>query len=123
MENHESKICASCGRTIEWRKKWERDWGSVRYCSERCRRAKRDRDPSLEGEILARLDERGAGKTICPSELLDEAAKQDPARMEEVREAARRLVAKGIIEITQKGKAVDPSNFRGPIRLRKLEKK
>jgi hypothetical protein len=34
------KICAVCGREFAWRKKWERDWESVRYCSERCRRAK-----------------------------------------------------------------------------------
>ncbi|WP_243760130.1 DUF2256 domain-containing protein [Deinococcus radiodurans] len=23
---------------FSWRKKWERDWDNVRYCSERCRR-------------------------------------------------------------------------------------
>ncbi|NCP82676.1 MAG: DUF2256 domain-containing protein, partial [Rhodoferax sp.] len=22
-----------------WRKKWERDWDNVKYCSERCRRS------------------------------------------------------------------------------------
>ncbi|MAC07058.1 MAG: hypothetical protein CMN38_00790 [SAR116 cluster bacterium] len=31
-----SKICASCGRPFTWRKKWERDWEQVRYCSKRC---------------------------------------------------------------------------------------
>ena len=34
-----SKICASCGLPFNWRKKWERDWVSVKYCSDRCRRA------------------------------------------------------------------------------------
>jgi hypothetical protein len=29
------KSCAVCGRAITWRKKWERDWESVRYCSDR----------------------------------------------------------------------------------------
>jgi hypothetical protein len=33
-----SKICARCGRPFVWRKKWERDWDQVKYCSERCRR-------------------------------------------------------------------------------------
>ncbi|MEQ8585424.1 MAG: DUF2256 domain-containing protein [Thalassobaculaceae bacterium] len=33
-----TKICAACGRPFAWRKKWARDWDSVRYCSERCRR-------------------------------------------------------------------------------------
>ena len=32
------KICPVCKRPFSWRKKWERDWESVRYCSERCRR-------------------------------------------------------------------------------------
>jgi hypothetical protein len=32
------KICAACGRPFAWRKKWERSWDAVRFCSERCRR-------------------------------------------------------------------------------------
>ena len=32
------KVCAGCGRPFAWRKKWERVWDEVRYCSERCRR-------------------------------------------------------------------------------------
>ncbi|MEK9653772.1 MAG: DUF2256 domain-containing protein [Betaproteobacteria bacterium] len=32
------KICCVCGRSFAWRKKWERVWESVKYCSERCRR-------------------------------------------------------------------------------------
>ncbi|MDA9917693.1 DUF2256 domain-containing protein [Pontimonas sp.] len=31
------KTCESCGRDFEWRKKWERDWEYVRYCSSKCR--------------------------------------------------------------------------------------
>ncbi|MCE3010764.1 MAG: DUF3253 domain-containing protein [Proteobacteria bacterium] len=38
--------------------------------------------------------------------------------MERVRESARLLVDQGKIEILQKGKVIDPSEFRGPIRLR-----
>ena len=34
-----SKTCAACGLPFAWRKKWERDWDNVKYCSERCRRA------------------------------------------------------------------------------------
>ncbi|WP_374621454.1 DUF2256 domain-containing protein [Pandoraea sp.] len=36
-----SKICQSCGRPFTWRKKWARVWEDVKYCSERCRRARR----------------------------------------------------------------------------------
>ena len=34
------KICPVCKRPFTWRKKWERDWENVKYCSERCRRNK-----------------------------------------------------------------------------------
>jgi len=34
-----SKTCAACGLPFQWRKKWERDWDQVRYCSDRCRSA------------------------------------------------------------------------------------
>jgi len=36
-----SKVCAHCALPFSWRKKWERDWDNVKYCSERCRRAAR----------------------------------------------------------------------------------
>ncbi len=36
-----TKMCPQCGREFCWRKKWERDWPRLIYCSERCRRAKR----------------------------------------------------------------------------------
>jgi hypothetical protein len=32
-----SKPCAACGRPFAWRKKWERVWDEVRFCSDRCR--------------------------------------------------------------------------------------
>jgi hypothetical protein len=31
------KTCPVCGRPFAWRKKWEKDWDSVVYCSKRCR--------------------------------------------------------------------------------------
>lgn len=43
-----SKICPVCERPFNWRRKWAKDWESVRYCSERCRRHRRQasaRDP------------------------------------------------------------------------------
>lgn len=35
------KICASCGRPFEWRKKWAKDWEEVRYCSKGCKKSAR----------------------------------------------------------------------------------
>jgi hypothetical protein len=34
-----TKVCAVCGRPFTWRKKWEKVWDEVRYCSQACRRA------------------------------------------------------------------------------------
>ncbi|MDY0205322.1 MAG: DUF2256 domain-containing protein [Pseudomonas sp.] len=30
------KICPVCQRSFTWRKKWEKDWPQVKYCSKRC---------------------------------------------------------------------------------------
>ena len=45
--NLPKKTCAVCGRPFNWRKKWERDWENVRYCSERCKKKSSDRASSL----------------------------------------------------------------------------
>ena len=34
-----SKPCAHCGRPFAWRRKWAAVWDEVRYCSDACRRA------------------------------------------------------------------------------------
>ena len=67
-------------------------------------------------ELLAQRDE---GKTICPS---DAARALDPddfrPLMDPVRRVARDMVARGELEVTQKGRVVDIDAARGPIRLR-----
>ncbi|GAA4119612.1 hypothetical protein GCM10022415_19880 [Knoellia locipacati] len=129
----EPKTCAACGRRIEWRKKWERDWDQVRYCSAACRRRGVGAvDRALEGSILDLLGNRAAGATICPSEAARAVAASDDgsgagpgaqewrALMEPARRAARRLVDAGEVEIVQGGKVVDPSTAKGPIRVRRV---
>ena len=37
-----SKPCAVCGRAMSWRKAWANNWAEVRYCSEACRKRKRE---------------------------------------------------------------------------------
>jgi len=32
------KISPTCQRPFSWRKKWERDWDFVKYCSKRCKK-------------------------------------------------------------------------------------
>ncbi len=119
----EEKTCASCGRRIEWRKKWERDWDQVRYCSQACRRrGVTTQDEQLSASLLRLLGARRAGATVCPSEAAREVGGDDEddwrPLMEPARRAARRLVAEGRVEITQGGKVVDPSTAKGAIRVR-----
>ena len=113
------KTCPTCGRSFAWRKRWARQWAEVVYCSDGCRRRKNDpRQSDLEARILALLAARARAATICPSEVLPAEEKQDKARMEEVRCAARRLAHRAVIDIVQRGAVVDPDHARGPIRLR-----
>lgn len=123
MAKGDEKTCEACGRRIEWRKKWERDWDEVRYCSAACRRRKvSGSDRALEESILALLAQRKAGATICPSDAARVVGDAGSWRdlMEPARRAARRLVAAGEVEVTQAGHVVDPSTAKGPIRIRKL---
>jgi len=117
------KPCAVCGRRIRWRKKWERDWDQIRVCSEACRKGRLNAtDAALERAIMELLAARRGGGTICPSEAARRVSGQDGAwaeLMERARMAARRLVARGELEITQGGRAVDGSTAKGPIRLRR----
>ncbi|MCG3809964.1 DUF2256 domain-containing protein [Psychrobacter sp. Ps4] len=41
--NLPQKTCSVCQRPFTWRKKWEKDWEQVIYCSERCRRGEKVR--------------------------------------------------------------------------------
>jgi hypothetical protein len=114
-----TKVCAACGRSFAWRRRWAACWAEVRYCSDRCRGAKPRPDDPAEAAILDLLARRAAGATICPSEAaraLDPDGWRD--RMGTVRDAARRLVRAGRLEITQRGAVVDPDDARGAIRLR-----
>jgi hypothetical protein len=113
-----------CGRTITWRKKWERDWDEVRYCSDACRRRAKSasgstQDETLESTMRTLLARTGTGKTICPSDVARTVSPDDwRPLMEPTRAAARRLVAAGEAVITQGGHVVDPSTAKGPIRIR-----
>jgi hypothetical protein len=118
----DTKTCVSCGREMAWRKSWERNWDEVRYCSDACRKRKVTRGGPRPGEV-----DSGAcsivvvrGASICPSEAAKEVGGDEwRSLMEPARRAARRLMEAGSVEITQKGKVVDPSTAKGPIRIRK----
>ncbi|MFL2723961.1 MAG: DUF2256 domain-containing protein [Gammaproteobacteria bacterium] len=35
--NLQTKSCQWCGKSFSWRKKWERSWDEVKFCSKRCK--------------------------------------------------------------------------------------
>jgi hypothetical protein len=120
-----AKICASCGRRFEWRRRWRSSWDEVRHCSTACRRRRlSELDLRLESAILDLLERRAMGATICPSEAAELVSPDGwRALMEPARRAARRLAAKNRVEILQRGERIDPSVFRGPIRVRRLDRR
>jgi hypothetical protein len=119
-----SKVCRTCGRTMHWRKAWERTWDQVVYCSHACRSHKPNTtDRALEDAIIAALQARARGATMCPSEAARlVGGEQWRALMERARQAARRLVAEQRVEILQVGRVVDPSTAKGPLRIRLTER-
>jgi hypothetical protein len=36
-QNLPTTTCPVCLRSFVWRKKWEKVWGEVKYCSDKCR--------------------------------------------------------------------------------------
>jgi hypothetical protein len=57
-ENRPEKTCLVCSRPFQWRKKWEKVWDEVKYCSERCRGEKNRvklTPKTIEGEDLERM--------------------------------------------------------------------
>ena len=83
----------------------------------------RDIDQEMEATILDLLAQRARTSTICPSDAARVVGGDDEdtwrGLMEPARRAARRLVDRGQVVITQGGKVVDPETATGPIRIRR----
>jgi len=120
MSKQVEKVCVRCGRTMQWRAKWAKNWEQVKYCSDQCRRARvTATDTALEDAIISLLGARARNASICPSEAARQVSGEScQSLMEPARMAARRLVAQGKVQIIQGGKVVDPSRAKGPIRIR-----
>lgn len=52
------KTCQTCGQPFLWRKKWQRDWESVKYCSDRCRQQR----PVADGPVVPAAAQRGSAQ-------------------------------------------------------------
>ncbi|MEE7440981.1 DUF3253 domain-containing protein [Methylobacterium oryzae] len=78
-------------------------------------------DAAIEATMLHLVAERGADKTVCPSEVARALGGPHPdgwgPLMQPVRRVAVRLAHAGRIAILRKGKPVDPDDFRGIYRL------
>ena len=74
----------------------------------------------MRAAILELARERGPAKTICPSDAARAVGGDDwRDLMERARDVARTLARAGEVEITQRGKVLDPdATWRGPIRIR-----
>lgn len=78
----------------------------------------------IETEILQLLGERGAGKSICPSEVARRVAHQAgyPERwrawLNRTRATGVLMAKRGTIVIQQHNERVDPEAVRGAIRFR-----
>ena len=111
-----AKVCATCGRSFAWRKKWARHWAEVVHCSDRCRSSRtRDHSVELEARILARLARSPRGASISLSDVLS--AEEQP-RLAAAEAAARRLAHAATIDLVDGGVVVSPDHARGPFRLR-----
>ena len=73
---------------------------------------------AIQDEILRQVTKRGAGKTICPSEVARALSDDWRELMPQVRVVAVRMAEAGEITVTQRGTEVDADAARGPIRLR-----
>jgi hypothetical protein len=76
----------------------------------------------MRATILRLLEQRGDGKTICPSEVARAVAESENRAaweplMQPVRDAALALEAEGEIVLTQRGRVVDGRTAKGPVRF------
>ncbi len=71
----------------------------------------------IEAEITRQVTARGAGKTVCPSEVARALSEEWRELMGQVREVAAGMAQRGEIAVTQSGVPVDAVEAVGPIRL------
>ena len=79
-------------------------------------------DYEIELTLVRLVEERGADKSVCPSEVARALGGPHPdgwgPLMQPVRRVAVRLTKEGRVQILRKGKPVaDPDDFRGIYRL------
>ncbi|WP_306257501.1 DUF3253 domain-containing protein [Pararhizobium sp. IMCC21322] len=85
-----------------------------------------DQNNLIDAKILELIEQRGADKTICPSEVARALAGSDEKKwrllMKPIRTRAVLLAEQQEVAIRRKGKLVDPQNFKGVYRLGNFSK-
>jgi len=125
LMNREEKHCRVCGRRMVWRRKWRRNWDYVKYCSKTCRyKGLSEMDRTLEDVLVDLMVRHRDGRGIRPEKAIKAMATIPmPERRYDLstatRNAARRLHSRGIVDILQNGRTVDPSYAKGPFRIRR----
>jgi hypothetical protein len=66
-ENLPTKICVTCGRPFNWRKKWERCWDEVTTCSKSCNHKRRETNQEAHKEKST------TNSVVAESERMDDA--------------------------------------------------
>mmetsp|Transcript_63658 Transcript_63658/g.75328 ORF Transcript_63658/g.75328 Transcript_63658/m.75328 type:complete len:284 (-) Transcript_63658:67-918(-) len=64
-ENLPTKICVTCGRSFNWRKKWERVWDEVTTCSKSCNKKRKENKTAAkhnDADVMNDLDKEGASE-------------------------------------------------------------
>lgn len=116
----ERRVCTVCGRSYGWRKKWERDWRQLRYCSKRCSSRRLGRtDFRLEEALLLLLNRAGRGALVAPREaakLVDKLGWQSLS--DAALDAARRLGSRGAVELLDAGRPVDSDSAKRSVLVR-----
>lgn len=76
---------------------------------------------AIREAIASAVMERGAGKTVCPSEIARSLAGSDEKvwrlMMAPIRAEAVSMAKAGDVRILRKGRPVDPDDFKGIYRL------
>ncbi|GGK43081.1 DUF3253 domain-containing protein [Salinarimonas ramus] len=76
---------------------------------------------AIPDTLLALVEARGPGKTICPSEVARAVGGPHPdgwgPLMQPVRRVAVALAKEGRVAILRKGRPVDPDDFKGVYRI------
>ncbi len=116
----ESKICLSCGREMTYRKKWEKNWDEVKYCSDECRRNKNKYD--FRETILNALNQATTKSILSVEDVIKTLDSTTPDTVEHIRRSVRLLYHEKKIEVLQNNKIIDGGNFKGAISFRLLKK-